>query len=390
MKARASLPFFIILISLQWLYGQEPSLALQPSDSLVQSYWLAGLGWNAVDDSWKARADFPTTDMVHLQPYPSRVSLGRYFRSGLGLEVIGSANRYREGKVVDGAVLAESSSYWAVDTRLSYDLNRLVGPTGFLDPYVGVGAGVTNANSTSRSTLNGVVGTRIWFSDRWGLDLNSTGKWALKQGATNHLQHAAGVVYRFRMEEGLTRKGEAKKALLEAQAAEAARERDSLAAARQAEEEALQRVAEELARKEEAARQALAEAARKEAEQWQELQARLAALGTIRFAFNSSYLSPEGKEAVAALAAFMQSHPNINFEITGHTDARGTDPYNLWLSERRASRVAEALVARGIAASRISIVARGESELRNHCADGVSCTAPEHAENRRVEVRMRD
>jgi OmpA-OmpF porin, OOP family len=57
--------------------------------------------------------------------------------------------------------------------------------------------------------------------------------------------------------------------------------------------------------------------------------------------------------------------------VVGHTDTSGSTAYNVGLSERRASVVADALVARGIAAGSITRQARGETSLARQTRDGV-------------------
>jgi outer membrane protein OmpA-like peptidoglycan-associated protein len=57
--------------------------------------------------------------------------------------------------------------------------------------------------------------------------------------------------------------------------------------------------------------------------------------------------------------------------VVGHTDTSGSTAYNQGLSERRASVVRDALVARGISATSITAEARGESDLARATADGV-------------------
>ena len=74
-----------------------------------------------------------------------------------------------------------------------------------------------------------------------------------------------------------------------------------------------------------------------------------------------------------ALAAF-------SFEVEGHTDAKGSDRFNLELSQRRAESVVAYLVARGIAGGRLR--ARGYGETRPVMDD------PEHPQNRRVVTRL--
>jgi outer membrane protein OmpA-like peptidoglycan-associated protein len=57
--------------------------------------------------------------------------------------------------------------------------------------------------------------------------------------------------------------------------------------------------------------------------------------------------------------------------VVGHTDTSGSAEYNIGLSERRASVVRDALVARGIAAGSINTQARGETDLARETRDGV-------------------
>ncbi|MFD2588218.1 hypothetical protein ACFSQJ_14860 [Croceitalea marina] len=81
------------------------------------------------------------------------MSIGKYFENGLGLEAIGTYNKYKEGKIVDNQVNDTMISYYAADLRVSYDLNKILGETGFFDPYVGLGLGYTDANNQGRSAL---------------------------------------------------------------------------------------------------------------------------------------------------------------------------------------------------------------------------------------------
>lgn len=358
---------------------------LTKRDSIVQSFWLVSLGTNIVDDSGHEFSRlFDVNDAWNMVPYPSRISVGRYFKNGLGLEAIGTYNKYKEGKIIDKVVNPEDVDYFGLDFRVSYDLNMILGETGFFDPYIGIGAGYTDANNQGRGTYNAVVGFRTWFSDHWGLDFNSSGKWAMSaENATNHIQHALGVAYRFEVEKGLSRKGEEKLALLEEMEKEQQRVQDSIA---KADEEA-RLLAERLQKEKEAAELAAAEKAKKDAEDARRaaLQNKINNLGNVYFKLNSSYLTAKDKELLDQLVAIMESEPSIAIKVTAHTDSRGTNQYNQWLSERRAERTVEYVVSKGIPADRISYEAFGETQLVNECGDGVSCTEEKHSKNRRSE-----
>lgn len=385
---KLNIPLLAIIVSLSFHkgYSQEPQLTKK--DSIVQSAWIFGVGFNAVDDAGSEFDNlFNFQDNWNTVPFPSRLSIGRYFKNGLGLEAIGSYNRYQEGKTIDGVVILEDIDYYAIDFRVSYDLNQILGETGWFDPYVGIGAGYTDANNQGRGTYNASVGFRTWFSDRLGLDFNSTGKWTMNsENSTNHIQHAAGVVYRFGIEKGLSRKGEEKLALIQDMEREQQRIQDSIAAANRAEEEA-RRLAEQLEREKEAARIAAEEKAKKEAENAlkEKIKMEIDNLGNVLFSLNSSYLNENDKVILDELVQILNDHPTLVITIEGHADSRGGDKYNQWLSERRAKRTADYILSKGIAKDRISHNGFGETKLTNECDNNTPCSSEKHSKNRRSE-----
>lgn len=107
------------------------------------------------------------------------------------------------------------------------------------------------------------------------------------------------------------------------------------------------------------------------------------------FAFDSAQLNaPQPK--LDQIAALLASTPDINnLVITGHADRIGSDKYNQKLSEQRANSVKSYLVNKGVNASRLSAVGKGESVPVVVCsdkkmADLIKCLEP----NRRVEVEQ--
>jgi outer membrane protein OmpA-like peptidoglycan-associated protein len=66
-----------------------------------------------------------------------------------------------------------------------------------------------------------------------------------------------------------------------------------------------------------------------------------------------------------------------------HTDNRGSDQYNLSLSDRRAKSIGHYIVSKGISADRISGKGMGELEPKVDC--GKDCNEEQHALNRRSE-----
>ncbi len=102
------------------------------------------------------------------------------------------------------------------------------------------------------------------------------------------------------------------------------------------------------------------------------------------FEFDKAELTERSKSDMERLAVEMRNFTDAKFEISGYTDARGSNAYNDRLSERRAKAVKEALIQKGFKEENLTIVAKGERFL--HVRDAK--TDEQHAQNRRVEVRI--
>lgn len=103
----------------------------------------------------------------------------------------------------------------------------------------------------------------------------------------------------------------------------------------------------------------------------------------ILFDFDSSTLRPGSRSDLANLASSLLDYPNTEVQITGHTDAVGSDAYNQRLSERRAYAVERELTRLGVAGSRLWATGLGES---SPVADNT--TAFGRQQNRRVELSI--
>jgi outer membrane protein OmpA-like peptidoglycan-associated protein len=62
---------------------------------------------------------------------------------------------------------------------------------------------------------------------------------------------------------------------------------------------------------------------------------------------------------------------------------------NQALSDERARNARDYLTVKGIAPHRLRLSGKGESQPRNTCLEGVSCSEAEHQQNSRFEVRLR-
>ncbi len=82
--------------------------------------------------------------------------------------------------------------------------------------------------------------------------------------------------------------------------------------------------------------------------------------GEIMFRTNASTLDADTGTHLSELAQLLAAAPDIVVRVDAYADPRGTEDENLSLSEKRAQSVREALLAGGIGADRIMVVAHGE------------------------------
>lgn len=103
----------------------------------------------------------------------------------------------------------------------------------------------------------------------------------------------------------------------------------------------------------------------------------------VNFAFDSANLSMDAKNNLDKLATVLMNNPDTDINIYGYTDSKGSDAYNLTLSERRAMSVKNYLSQKGVASSRLISMGMGE-------ADPVATNDTDmgRAKNRRVEFAI--
>jgi outer membrane protein OmpA-like peptidoglycan-associated protein len=97
---------------------------------------------------------------------------------------------------------------------------------------------------------------------------------------------------------------------------------------------------------------------------------------------------PESEIELNKLIAIMKDNPGWKVELGSHTDARGSDSYNMILSQKRSDSAVGYIVKNGIAKDRIIAKGYGETQLVNHCKNGVTCTDEVHRQNRRTEFKI--
>jgi len=112
--------------------------------------------------------------------------------------------------------------------------------------------------------------------------------------------------------------------------------------------------------------------------------------GIVPFGTAGLKLDDDARKAIDALLAQEVAKSGGPVILRGNTDSRGSDGDNLVVSRKRAELVRDYMIARGVAADRISVVALGETRpiAPNAHLDG-SDDPEGRAKNRRVDVEIR-
>ncbi|MCW5909151.1 MAG: OmpA family protein [Chitinophagales bacterium] len=108
----------------------------------------------------------------------------------------------------------------------------------------------------------------------------------------------------------------------------------------------------------------------------------------IYYDYDKATLRSESKLVLDTVFIFFRENPDLTIEIGSHTDSRGSDAYNLKLSQARAQSVVDYFIQKGIPAERLLAKGYGETKLVNNCSNGVNCTEEEHQKNRRTTFRV--
>ena len=105
-------------------------------------------------------------------------------------------------------------------------------------------------------------------------------------------------------------------------------------------------------------------------------------LKPIYFEFDKSNITQEGAFELDKLVQVMKNNDKLVIMANSHTDNRGSDAYNMSLSDRRAKSTIQYVISKGIPKSRISGKGYGESQPKAQCD---KCTEEQHSLNRRSE-----
>ncbi len=111
-------------------------------------------------------------------------------------------------------------------------------------------------------------------------------------------------------------------------------------------------------------------------------------LENIYYDLDKSDIRDDARPTLNKLAQLLKENPQIKIELGSHTDSRGSDSYNMRLSQARAESAVNYLVSQGISSQRLAARGYGESQLVNKCQNGVTCSEEEHQQNRRTTFKV--
>ena len=105
--------------------------------------------------------------------------------------------------------------------------------------------------------------------------------------------------------------------------------------------------------------------------------------GDLTFDSNSATVRPGLYSEIDRIANVLYQYPQTVVRVEGHTDSRGSEEYNLDLSQRRANSVKNLLTQRGLTSNRVETMAFGESR-----PIATNETEAGRQMNRRVEIKI--
>ncbi len=111
-------------------------------------------------------------------------------------------------------------------------------------------------------------------------------------------------------------------------------------------------------------------------------------LKPIYFNFDKAIIRKEDKATLDKIVEVMNGNLNMKVEVFCHTDSRGDDSYNLWLSKKRLKSTLSYVRSRITKPKRIKGKGLGEKQLLNDC-NKRKCTEEEHFQNRRTEFLVK-
>ncbi len=167
--------------------------------------WAISVGFTAVD-MYPTSEPFPQgeffdrffamRDHYNVLPSISKIQIKRYIGAGFIAEIDGSLNKIKKFGDVR---YPQGLDFYSVNAGIQYSLAHVIYKehTGWFDPFIGLGAGVTWLDDDAAITMNGEGGINFWISDKLAFTISTVMRKAFAEGDHSHFQHFAGVTFAF-------------------------------------------------------------------------------------------------------------------------------------------------------------------------------------------------
>ena len=160
--------------------------------------WAIGFGVNIVDFYGGSDFSNQVKDLLgnsdwNFLPSISRITAEKYLDKGFSLQFAGSLNKISTEITKDDS----DALYYSLGANVKYDLNNLVGETGWFDPFVYLGGNYVSFDSNSEGMLTVGVGFNTWFNDAVGLSFQTGTNKNFTDEVRSHYQSSLGVVVKF-------------------------------------------------------------------------------------------------------------------------------------------------------------------------------------------------
>jgi len=188
-----------ILLIFSILFLMNHTLYSQDEDNM----WVVGIGVNVVDirtpdDIVGIFKDYAngTIEDLNMNGGFVRAFAGRYIKNGISVQISASANTIKKGFRYNNGDPLIDDSFFAMDAKLKYDLNRFFGETAWFDPFVLAGGGYSKIGDTNNYNVAAGWGFNLWFSRTVGVNFQSDYNHHFESTATDYFQHSIGLVFR--------------------------------------------------------------------------------------------------------------------------------------------------------------------------------------------------
>lgn len=180
--------------------------------------WVFGVGFNVVDirngNSINGLIeDYLNTDIndLNFNSIPVRFVVSRYVYKGFSIQASTSFNNIKRGYTYKEDKLLVDYSFFAVDAKVKYDINYIIGKTGKFKPYVVLGIAYSEIGDlTTNNYKCAGYGLNYWFSDTIGINFQSDYNHSSDATETDYFQHSLGLVFKLSNMSGFKWRGKDK------------------------------------------------------------------------------------------------------------------------------------------------------------------------------------